>query len=227
MSALPQASLFLGIIPALILLYISLKGYEGHYKDKNIFLAFVAGIIAGFITAFAQSFTLPGMIIFIVILAFFAQLLKTIVLNIGRLQEKRATVIYGLSLGLGFGSAFTPFLIIAASSLITTDTYVLLLLGIGSVGLILFHGATGAYIGYGIYTGKLFKYLLIAIILQLPIGWITDMAIVNSTANPQYLQLSVAGSVIYGIVAFWYVAKKIMPQVLTQSKKRKRSKTSR
>ena len=225
MSVLPEASLFIGIIPALILLYISLKGYEGQYKDKNIFLTFVVGIIFGFITAFAQSFTLPGMIIFVVILAFFAQLLKTIALNIGRLQEKRATVVYGLSLGLGFGSAFTPFLIIAAGSLITTDTYVLLLLGIGSVGLILFHGATGAYIGYGIYTGKLFKYLLIAIILQLPIGWITDMAIVNSTANSQYLEISVAGSVIYGVVVFWYVIKKIMPQTLLQ--RRKRSKTSK
>jgi len=226
MSVLPQASLFLGVIPALILLYISLKGYEGHYKDKNIFLTFVMGIILGFITAFAQSFTLPGAILFIVILAFFAQLLKTMILNIGRLQEKRATVVYGLSLGLGFGSAFTPFLIIAVSSLITSEPYVLLLIGIGSIGLILFHGATGAYIGYGIYTGKLFKFLLIAIIIQLPIAWITDMAIVNSAGNSQYLQLSVAGSVIYGTVIFWYVIKKIMPQILLQSKRRKRSKTS-
>ena len=32
---LPQASLFLGIIPALILLYISLKGYEGYYQISN------------------------------------------------------------------------------------------------------------------------------------------------------------------------------------------------
>jgi len=38
MSQLPQALLFVGIIPALILLFISLKGYDGYYKDRIIFL---------------------------------------------------------------------------------------------------------------------------------------------------------------------------------------------
>ena len=52
---LPQASLFLGIIPALILLYISLKGYEGHYKDKTIFLTFIIGIVLGFIAEIGRA----------------------------------------------------------------------------------------------------------------------------------------------------------------------------
>ena len=54
-----QAVLFLGIIPALILLYISLKGYEGLYKDKSIFLTFVAGIILGVIAAFIRAYLNP------------------------------------------------------------------------------------------------------------------------------------------------------------------------
>ena len=66
MDILPQASLFLGVIPALIIMYISLKGYEGYYKDKTMFLTFVAGIIMGFVAAFAQSFTLSLSIIFII-----------------------------------------------------------------------------------------------------------------------------------------------------------------
>ena len=40
-----QGLLFLGIIPALILLYIGLKGYEGYYRDKTIFLTFIIKII--------------------------------------------------------------------------------------------------------------------------------------------------------------------------------------
>lgn len=222
---IPQASLFLGIIPALVLLYISLKGYEGHYKDKTIFLTFVIGIILGFIAAFIQSFTFAGVIIYTILLAFFDQLFKTIVLNLGRLQEKRETAIYGLTLGLGFGSAFTPFLIIAVSRLITSNLYVLSLIGLGSLGIILFHGATGAYIGYGIYVGKLTKHLLTAIIVQIPFNLIMGMAIIFSKPESLYIQLGlVVGLIIYGGIVFWYVIKKILPRILLQSQKRKRSK---
>lgn len=221
---LPQASLFLGIIPALIILYISLKGYEGHYKDKTIFLTFIIGIALGFIAAFVQSLTFAVAILYIILLAFFDQLFKTMVLNLGRLQEKSETTIYGLSLGLGFGSSFTPFLIIAVSSLITNDVYVLSLIAIGSFGIILFHGATGTYIGYGIYVGRLTKHLLTAVIIQLPFNFILGMTIFYSRPDSLNIQLGfVAGLIIYGGIVFWYVNRKIMPQILKQSEKRKKS----
>ena len=44
MDELPQALLFLGIIPALIIMYISLKGYDELYKEKTVFLIFIYGI---------------------------------------------------------------------------------------------------------------------------------------------------------------------------------------
>ncbi len=221
---LPQASLFLGIIPALILLYISLKGYEGYYKDKTIFLTFIIGVVLGFIAAFVQSLTFAVAIIYIILLALFDQLSKTMILNLGRLHEKKETTIYGLSLGLGFGSSFTPFLIIAVSSLITSDVYVLSLIAIGSFGIILFHGATAAYIGYGIFIGKLTKHLLISILLQLPFNFILGLTILYSHPNTVNVQLGlVIGLIIYGGIVFWYVITKIMPQILTKNMKRKRS----
>jgi len=221
---LPQASLFLGIIPALILLYICLKGYEGYYKDKTIFLTFIIGVVLGFIAAFVQSLTFAVAIIYIILLALFDQLSKTMILNLGRLHEKKETTIYGLSLGLGFGSSFTPFLIIAVSSLITSDVYVLSLIAIGSFGIILFHGATAAYIGYGIFIGKLTKHLLISILLQLPFNFILGLTILYSHPNTVNVQLGlVIGLIIYGGIVFWYVITKIMPQILTKNMKRKRS----
>jgi len=227
MDVIPQTSLFLGIIPALILLYISLKGYEGHYKDKNIFLTFVVGIILGFFAAIARSFSLPLVIAYIILFSLFEQLFKTIILNIGRFHEKKETIIYGLSLGLGFGSVFTPFLIIAVSSLITSDLYALSLVAIGSLGIILFHGATGVCIGYGIYVGKLTKYLLAVIIVQIPFNIIIDMMLVSSDDPSSYLKLGIIiGLVAYGAIVFWYVIKKIMPKILTRSRKRDISKKS-
>ncbi|EMR75430.1 hypothetical protein MBGDF03_00445 [Thermoplasmatales archaeon SCGC AB-540-F20] len=214
---LPQASLFLGIIPALILLYISLKGYEGYYKDKNIFLTFVIGIIVGFISALMEIFTISVGLLFIILFPIFEQLFKTIILNVGRLQEKRETVVYGLSLGLGFGSIFTPLSLIVAN-IQTVETSLIVSVIIGSIGIILFHGATGTLIGYGIHTGKLSKYFILAVLLHLPVtGWffLTDYY------DVEYLQV---GLILYGLIIYWYATKKIMPRILSQSQRKKRSK---
>ena len=222
---LPQASLFLGIIPALIILYIGLKEFEGYYKDKTVFLTFVIGIIIGFIAAVTRVFTLPMAIISIIILAFFEQLFKTIVLNIGRLQLKKETTIYGLSLGLGFGAVFTPFLIIKANELLTSDATILSLLTIGSIGIILFHGATGAFVGYGIYSGKMINYLLIAIIIQIPFNLIMDANWVLLPNASTGLQIAIViAPILYGGIIFWYVYKKVMPLILTKTKRKKRIK---
>ncbi len=228
-----QAVLFLGIIPALVLLFFSLKGYDGHYKDKTIFLTFIIGIILGVIAAVARLLLNPPpliiahtilidifTIIFILLLAFLEQLFKTIVLNIGRLQYKKETVIYGLSLGLGFGSSFTPFLVIAGSIVNQSNLSFLALVAFGSVGFILFHGACGAYIGYGIFTGKMTKYLFITILLQIPFNAIADL---SRSIYPYYIVFQIV-LVIYGAIIFWYVVKKVMPLILEPSGRRKRSK---
>lgn len=223
MDAPVQAILFLGIIPALILLYIGLKGYEGYYKDKSIFLTFVIGVVLGVMAAVVRLLLSPPplLIVFIILFAFFEQLFKTIVLNLRRLHLKKETVIYGLSLGLGFGSSFTPFLIIAGSMSGQSSLYFLSLVAVGSLGFILFHAASGAYIGFGIYSGKMTRYLLIAILLQLPFNAIADSTRFYTSSYFAYYQ---AGLVVYGLIFFVYVIKKIMPQILEKKERRKRSK---
>jgi hypothetical protein len=220
MDAPVQAVLFLGIIPALIFLYIALKGYDGYYKDKTIFLTFVLGIILGVavVTVRILINPLPLLIIYIILFAFFEQLFKTIILNLGRLQHKKETTIYGLSLGLGFGSSFTPFLIIAGSISGQSSLTFLSLVTLGSLGFILFHAASGAYIGFGIYSGKMTRYLLIAIMLQLPFNVLTDSARFYLSSFFVYFQI---GIVIYGAIFFWYVVKKVMPLILEPSERKK------
>jgi len=216
-SVLPQASLFLGVIPALILLYISLKGYEGYYKDKTIFLTFVLGLITGFIAALIEIYTIAVGILFIVLFPLLEQLFKTMILNLRRLQRKKETVIYGLSLGLGFGSIFTPVSIIIANIQPESNLVTLALTVIGSVGLILLHAATGLLVGYGVYQEKLAKYFIIALLLLLPY---TGFIFITQLLEIQYLQL---GLVIYGLIIYWYATVKIMPQILAENQPRKRS----
>jgi hypothetical protein len=213
---IPQTSLFIGIIPALIILYIGLKGYEGYFKDKLIFLTFIVGIFIGFISAVIELFTRDiGLIVYIILFPVLEQLFKTIVLNLGRFQEKQETTIYGLSLGLGFGSVFTPAAIIMGNFQEINVAFIAAI--IGSFGIILFHAATGTLIGYGVYSHKLSTYLTSAILLQIPI---TAVIGITNFLNISYLQISL---VVYGIIIYWYVVKKIMPRILKESQRRKRT----
>lgn len=225
-----QAVLFLGIIPALFFLYIALKGYEGYYKDKTIFITFVIGIISGIIAAVVRILLNPPPLVianiviidsftiaYIILFAFFEQLIKTIVLNIRRLHLKKETTIYGMSLGLGFGSAFTPFLVIAGSVSGQTSFTFLSLVAFGSLGFILFHAASGTYIGYGIYKGKMTRYLFISILLQLPFNAIADL---TRSIYPYYIIFQFI-IVIYGALFFIYVLKKVMPLILEKEGRKK------
>lgn len=215
-SFIPQTSLFIGIIPALIILYIGLKGYEGHFKDKLIFLTFIVGLIIGFISALIELLT-PGipLILYIVLFPILEQLFKTIVLNIGRFQEKQETTIYGLSLGLGFGSVFTPAAIILGNFQEVNMSFIAAI--IGSFGIILFHAATGILIGYGVYAHKLTMYVTIAILLHFVITTVFGL---TNLFQVSYLQILL---IVYGLVVFWYATKKVMPRILEESQRRKRT----
>jgi hypothetical protein len=215
-SFIPQTSLFIGIIPALILLYIGLKGYEGHFKDKLIFLMFIVGIIIGFISAVIELLTQNiGLIIYIILFPILEQLFKTIVLNMGRFQEKQETTIYGLPLGLGFGSVFTPAAIILGNFQEINLSFIAAI--IGSFGIILFHAGTGVLIGYGVYAHRLSTYLTAAILLQIVI---TTVIGVTNLFQIGYLQIIL---VVYGIIVFRYATKTIMPRILEESQRRKRT----
>ena len=215
-SFIPQTSLFIGIVPALIVLYIGLKGYEGHFKDKLIFLTFIVGIIIGFISAVIELLTQNvGLLFYIMLFPILEQLFKTIILNIGRFQEKQETTIYGLCLGLGFGSVFTPAAIILGNFQEVNLSFIAAI--IGSFGIILFHAGTGVLIGYGVYVHKLSTYLTIAILLHFVI---TTVIGVSNLFQVSYLQIIL---VIYGIIIYWYATKRIMPRILSESQRRKRT----
>lgn len=218
-----QSILLIGIIPALILLFLSLKGYDGLYKQKTVFLMLIVGIIIGVIVAVVRSFIyyLPVFILFIILFAFFEQLFKTIILNIGRFQRKKETTIYGLTLGLGFGASFTPFLIIAGSISKEPTLALYGLILIGTIGFTLFHASTAAYIGYGIYIGRLTKYLITAIILQLPFNLFLDLSRLIDNPFFMYYQFAL---LIYGLICYVYIVKYIMPNILKDKEGRKRSK---
>ncbi|KYK21574.1 protease PrsW [Thermoplasmatales archaeon SM1-50] len=214
-SFIPQTSLFIGIIPALVVLYIGLKGYEDFYKDKLIYLTFITGIIIGVASAAIELFTQDIGLVYIVLFPILEQLFKTIILNMGRFQEKQETTVYGFSLGLGFGSVFTPVAIYFGNF---QDLFSMIAAMIGSFGITLFHAATGILIGYGVYVNKLAKYLTFSILLHFVI---TTVIGVTNLLSIGYLQITL---LIYGLLIFWYALKRVMSRILTEGQRRKRTK---
>jgi len=215
---LPQASLFLGIIPALVLLFISLKGYEGVFQEKLIFLTFIGGIITGFIAVIIEWFSYGVGVWFVILFPVVEQLIKTMVLNLRRFHEQPAILIYGLCLGLGFGAIFTPFSLLLANiqsdQLFIDITFVL----IGAIGIILLHGATGIILGAGVYKQRVFYHLALAILMHIPIPAAILITTLTGVAWSQSLLI------IYGIVIYWYATTRVMPLALPQSGRRKRLK---
>ena len=220
MDQVPQALLFLGIIPALFLLFISLKGYDGYYKEKTIFLTFVAGLIIGVIAVIIEAYTAAIGLFYIVLFPVLEQLFKTIVLNIGRFHGKKETPIYGLSLGLAFGSIFIPSSLILLNIQGVYDNLTIAIVLLGSIGIILIHAATGVCIGYGIYSYSLTKYLLFAIILYIPV---TALFHLSTYFQRGYMQVAVLP---YGLILYWYFTTRIMIKIKLETDARKRSKKS-
>ena len=213
MSILPQASLFLGIIPALFLLFLGLKGFDGYYKDKIVFLSFIIGIILGVISAAMEILSLSLGILIIVLFPILEQILKLIILNVSRLQKQKSTVIYGLSLGLGFGSVFTPISIILAN--FETDSIIIITsVIIGSFGIILLQAGTGIILGYGVFTGKILKYFLLTIIIHIPFTAWFFLTGIYQIEQTQILLI------FYGLVVYWYSSNKIMKNILDGNKEK-------
>jgi len=197
-----QSSLLVGIIPALIILYYSLKDWHGKFQEKTLFIMLIIGFFTGSVMILLEVGLFYNTIAFITIFPFLGQIIKTMILNLRRFHAKRETVIYGLALGLGFGSLYP------AALIVLFDDITLFIL-ISSLGIILLHGSTGAMIGYGIYRRNLLYLYFFS-------GGI--FVIANILIKIEYFQLI---NLILGIMLFLYVNKKMISEVANENKDNK------
>jgi hypothetical protein len=216
-NILPASSALLGIIPAMIILYFTLKKYEKYFEDKKMFLSFVAGLITGFFSVIIEGLTRSaGIIAFVILIPILEQLIKTIALNLRLFRGDESAPVYGASLGLAYGSIFIPFsMIIYASRGVTLDTLQTGIIVAGAMGFIFFHGATGIYIGYGAGTGRTWEYFIYAVLLQIPLSIVV---LLTMYYNVELLQILL---IAYGILIYWFATKRILIRVLPKSKRRK------
>jgi hypothetical protein len=211
---LPQSSLFIGIIPALALVYLVMRKWTEGFQERTVFLMFVLGIVSGFISVFIELYVNRiHFLEFIIIFRLLQLMIIIMVLNLPRFHNNPAIVLYGLVLGLGFGSIYPPvsLLLISVESVTSLDVISIL---IGSLGLMFLHGATGTLLGYGIFKRKLFETFLLSITLHV----IVQYLFFDLSFRWIWI-LSVVGVIVYVITQ-----KKILYTVLDQFKRRKQTK---
>mgnify|MGYP006275108911 CR=1 FL=1 len=214
---LPQSSLFIGIIPALALVYLIIRKWTGNYQEKMVFLMFVFGIISGFTVIFVEFYVgLTTLLEFVIIFRLIEIMGKMIILNLRRFQEKKETVLYGLVLGLGFGSIYPPvsLLLINAVSVSTFDIISVL---IGSIGMILIQGSTGALLGYGVFKRNLIIPISVTLIFHVIFHYLLFELVFTWT---WILFLG-------GLISYLVAMQKIVYPVSDQSKRRKRRKENK
>jgi len=194
----------LGLVIPIFIMFWTFKGYDKHLDDQLIFLSLVLGFAVGMVTALIYRWTiayyfpnLTNIVIFVVLmmmLPFFDNLLKLIILNMKKFGDRFDTTFYGASLGAGISSmvimskAFEYFTNgpIAQwkeevgtdgstdseiKELLAQDHYSLAGLLFFTIAIVLINVSIGIYIGYGCHKRKSMRYVLKATLISVPF-WI-------------------------------------------------------
>jgi hypothetical protein len=136
-----------------------------------------------------------------------------VILNLRQFHEQQSTIIYGLALGLGFGSIYPPtsMIILSQNSISNIDIFLIL---IGSIGLVFLHGATGAIIAYGIFKRKLTPNYFIAVGILI----ISNFLRIDYKIDFNFYWINF----IFGFLIFWLVYKKIIKKTITVTENSKK-----
>ncbi|MEW6070426.1 MAG: hypothetical protein AB1485_07405 [Candidatus Thermoplasmatota archaeon] len=219
-----------GIVPALALLFFSLKGYEGFFEEKMLFKVFIIGLFLGLVAIIFELFKFFSLnpkeasigfcLISIPGLAIFQALLKLFVIGRRRFKAVSSTTFYGLALGLGFGAMYNFSLSFATltPALKNYDYYLAALTIVIILGLLLLQGATGAILGLGVATSKLLIMFGCAILIHSIHNSISFITHLNILPPECY----VAFVICYTVAIFIYTLKFLLPSTSEELRKRRR-----
>ena len=179
----------LGIIPAIAAMYIFTARYEGKYREKNILISFIMGMILGMLIYIMEvpnvakviegNLYMGDAMIMAVMFSFLEQIAKFVVLNAKFLKDD-GLPIYGAALGAGIASPFAPVFI----RKIEISVYGFLI-AIIPVMVIFIASYTAILIGIGIKKEEKGKYFGYAFIFSIPI-WLILLFIFYFKENLAY-----------------------------------------
>ncbi len=232
-------ALALGIAPALVLLWFSLRRFDRPYvdrtlfDDRRVFGGFAAGMVFGVLAsalnlAIGSGYVtdLAGSIALLAGILFFEELFKVVYMNRRGYRERFDTTFYGVPIGVG----------IASTSVVATITWAnageaiysgvgLPLIVLFSISLSFVHADSGALIGFCASRGDLWggfrkalavRYAHVA--LMSPFLLLSGMAASPESVIPALLGL--LSSIAFSAIVYDYVYRVVLPGTLPEDLRR-------
>ncbi len=229
-------SLAIGLVPALFLLWFSLRRFDYPraertlFDDRRVFLALAVGLgwgaVASTLTLFVKDARLANDLLSVYVLVLAIVLLeesfKMAYLGRKGYRERFDTTFVGVALGVG--SAAT---LVAASGILTVTAAgpaeaTIILLAIFSVTMSLMHAVSGALIGFGAAKGAMGRYYVRAVLARsvnmiLMVPFFVPSAYGGDPAIPI---VSLGAGVVEALLLYRYVYVDVLPETLPKEMRR-------
>jgi hypothetical protein len=164
--------LFIGLGPALVLLWFSLRRFDkphteyALFDDRRVFGTLAVGLIFGTVASWIEGIALAGFSGTIVALAFFflfEESFKLVYLNRRGYRGRFDTTFYGVPLGVGAAATSVVSTVVGQQAGIVGTASGLGLLVLFSISLCFVNADTGALIGFGATRGDMMRSFLKAL----------------------------------------------------------------
>jgi hypothetical protein len=221
-------ALLLGIGPALILLWTSLRRFDRPWVDHTLFddrrvfgslaAGLVFGVIASVLTLSLPRVDLTSSLVAIIVTFLFEEGFKLVYLNRRAYRGRFDTTFYGVPLGVGAAATAVVATVLwtALDVLYVVEGFVLLVLF--SISLSLVNADTGAIIGFGASRGHTWRAYARAVLVRLAHGGFLFPFLIG-IENPWAL-LSVATSLGFALLLYVYVYRVLLPGTLPDDLRR-------
>ncbi len=229
-------ALALGIAPALVLLWFSLRRFDRPYVDRTLFddrrvfgglaVGMVFGVVASVLNLSIYVTDLAGSIALLAGVLFFEELFKVVYMNRRGYRERFDTTFYGVPIGVGVAATSVVATVVwVVGDALYSGVVVLPLMVLFSITLSLVHADSGALIGFGASRGDLWggfrkglavRYAHIA--LMSPFILLSGQA-----ASPEILipaLLGLLSSIAFAMIVYDYVYRVVLPGTLPEDLRR-------
>ena len=219
-----------GIAPAMILMWVSLRRFDyplapkSLFDDRRVFFAFAVGLGFGAISSsltYAISTAGLGIVVPLIAAALFEESFKLVYLNRKGYRGRFDATFYGLSLGVGSAAALSMASVYNANRFLLLSPQLLQLataLVLFSISMTTILASTGALIGFGSAQEKVLGYFVRAFLTRFSHLAILLFFFVGTDDILSWSSL--AASLVFAGIVYAFVYREVLPETLPKDLRR-------
>jgi hypothetical protein len=225
-----------GIVPAVILIFFTLREYEGYFKDKHFFFLLAMGLFGGIGTAlfyywsiiYYSELSILTLLILLLLFSLYEMLLFTIVLSMKRFGRKYDLTYYGVVFGGTIAGVISMFSIYVFFTVYDPTLLAVLSIALLIPTLPLLYMSLGAMIGYGLYKNKSAKYSLRMVIYKtvfnfIFIFWLQGFLYLPPEHGFEWIGIGL----VFAFFLYYYATNDLLPAALPERLQKHRRRRKR